>query len=69
MTREERHQQFTEDMEDAGYRVRDYQGRNYYHGPAIRLEEARDFQDVVRATKLHLTTDQMGKHGMIVYPA
>ena len=68
MTRDERYRQFTDDMQDAGHRVTHYAGRNFYKGPAVEID-ADDFQDVIRATKLHLTTDTLGKHGMVVYPA
>lgn len=67
MTNEGKYQQFTADMRDAGYVVKHYDGRNFYHGPAVEID-ADDFQDVVRATKLLLVSDQMGKRGLVVYP-
>ena len=62
-----RHRRFVENMEDAGYQIQHYQGRDYYQGPAIFVDRS-EFQDVVRATKLPLVTDQMGKSGLVVYP-
>jgi hypothetical protein len=63
----ERHQQFTADMELAGYEVRDYQGRFYYSGPAVEVDR-NELQDVIRATSVPLQWDSMGKTGLIVYP-
>ena len=67
MTQEpRRYQQFREDMREAGYEVEEYNGRYFYRGPAVRCD---DLQDAIRATKVRLQSDQMGKHGYIVYPA
>ena len=74
MTKEERYEQFMDDMEEAGYDIEeDYQGRSYYEGPAVRIEGGirsvhAELQDVIRATKLYLQWDEMGSDGLVVYP-
>lgn len=55
--------QFVADMEDAGFEVEHYRGRNFWTGPAVRGE----MQDVARATKVRIQTDSMGL-GVICYP-
>ena len=66
MIKEERHAKFKEDMELAGFDVRNYQGRNYYDGPAVDCSYDQE-QDVIRATTLKLTSDSMG-FGLVIYP-
>lgn len=66
LPKEQRYQQFREDMEDAGFDVEDYGGRNYYEGPAVRIEQG-DLQNVIRSTSVKLQWDQLGL-GLIVYP-
>ena len=66
MTKTERHEKFTEDMEAAGFEIKNYRGRNYYDGPAVVCEYKQE-QDVIRATTLRLTSDSMGK-GLVIYP-
>jgi len=67
MFENERYNQFAEDMEDAGFEVDyDYHGRAYYVGPAVRIERHEE-QAVIRATKISLRCDSMGK-GLIMYP-
>ena len=61
-----KHQQFTEDMEAAGYEVKPYRGRNFYDGPSVRIDRA-ELQDVIRVTAVRLQTDQLGL-GLVVYP-
>ena len=58
------YQQFVADMSKAGLEVRDYRGRNFYHGPSVDCE---DIQDVIRATKVKVCWDNMGL-GFVVYP-
>jgi hypothetical protein len=67
MTKEERYEQFTKDMESAGHEVEHYDGRNFYHGPSVTID-SDDLQDVIRSTKINLQWDSMGKSGMTVYP-
>lgn len=62
----ERHQDFQEDMEDAGYEVREYRGRFYYHGPAVSCG-MDEFQNVLSATEADCLWDDLGL-GKIVYP-
>ena len=58
---------FTEDMEEADRDVEYYNGRNFYHGPAIRCDES-ELQDVIRETEVKVQWDTMGKSGLIIYP-
>lgn len=67
-TEPKRYWRFRQDMDTAGYAVEEYRGRNYYQGPAIQYE-GYDLQNVIRATTVRLQTDQLGKSGLIVYPA
>lgn len=60
------HEQFREDMEEAGYEVRDYGGRMFWRGPAVYVAH-HELQDVVRATNVRLQTDSMGLD-VVVYP-
>lgn len=62
----ERFQEFQEDMEEAGYEVEEYDGRFYYHGPAVRCDKD-EFQEVLSATKVACSWDDMGL-GKIIYP-
>ena len=56
-------------METAGYKWEDYNGRYYYHGPAVRTDEDNGptLQDVIRATKVALQWDNLARD-WIVYP-
>jgi hypothetical protein len=56
--------QFVKDMEAAGLDVEHYQGRSFWEGPAVRVE---DIQDALCETKIKCQHDNMGK-GFIVYP-
>ena len=64
-------EQFVEDMENAGIEYDgEYNGRFFYHGPAVRTNE-KGFptrQDVIRATKVKLQWDNLGLD-FIIYPA
>lgn len=56
--------QFVEDMENASLEVDHYRGRNFWQGPAVRV----DFlQDALSETKVKCQWDNMGL-GYIVYP-
>lgn len=62
--------EFARDMEELGLDVEHYHGRFSWEGPAVRIGGRRndfDLQDVIRATKVKVQTDQMGL-GLIVYP-
>lgn len=56
-------------MERAGYDVREYHGRFFYHGPAVSTNESDGptLQDVIRATKVSVQWDNLGLD-YIVYP-
>ena len=63
------HERFANDMKLAGYKVNgDYHGRWFYEGPAIVVEK-EELQSAIRATKVNLQWDEMGKSGLVVYPA
>ena len=63
-----KHNKFIEDMEEAGFDIRpDYEGRNFYKGPAVTCSHS-EFQDVIRATEVRLLSDNLGLD-LIVYPA
>ena len=66
MAKKHDHEQFREDMEAAGYEVRDYGGRMYWKGPAVHVG-ADELQDVIRATSVRVQTDSMGRD-LVVYP-
>lgn len=68
MTKQERHAKFTDDMDNGGYGVEDYRGRNFYEGPAVRIDDASELQDVIRATDVQLQWDQLGRDSLIIYP-
>lgn len=61
-----KNEQFKNDMIEAGYEVRTYQGRGFWKGYAVSVERY-DFQDVARATRVRLQQDSLGL-GIIVYP-
>jgi hypothetical protein len=63
----ERHQQFAADMELAGYEVHDYRGRNFYSGPAVKVDHV-ELQDVIQATSVPLQWDRFGETGLVIYP-
>jgi hypothetical protein len=55
---------FVQDMEKAGLEVEHYQGRNFWKGPAVRVDV---IQDAFSHTKVRCQQDSMGM-GAIVYP-
>jgi hypothetical protein len=58
------HLRFVEDMEAAGLEVRHYEGRFFYSGPAVFVD---DIQDALSHTKVPCQWDHMGL-GFVVYP-
>lgn len=67
---EDIYEQFVADMQRAGIECEEYNGRFFYHGPAVNTNE-KGFptcQDVIRATKIELQWDNMGMD-FVVYPA
>ena len=63
----ERYNRFVDDMKEEGFKVEHYSGRCYYNGPAVRVREYDDPDDVIRATKVGIQRDSMGL-GQILYP-
>jgi hypothetical protein len=63
----ERYNRFVEDMNEEGLKVEHYSGRSYFNGPAVRIGQYEDEDEVIRATKVKLQRDSMGL-GMILYP-
>jgi hypothetical protein len=55
---------FMRDMKRAGLRMRAYNGRWFWHGPAARVDHV---SDALQATKVKCQWDNLGK-GYIVYP-
>lgn len=55
---------FVQDVEDAGYEWREYQGRYYYNGPGVVVSSTCELDDV---TSVSLQWDNMGLD-YIVYP-
>ena len=60
--------QFRIDMSRADRDIRFYEGRYRYNGWATRAEDIDDVQGIIRATKVALQWDHLGKRGFIVYP-
>jgi hypothetical protein len=58
------HRQFVEDMEAAGMEVRHYEGRDFYRGPAV---DVNDIQDALSKTTVKCRWDNLGR-GFIVHP-
>jgi hypothetical protein len=58
------HRQFVLDMEAAGLVVRHFEGRNFYQGPAVEVD---DIQDALSRTTVRCQWDHRGL-GFIVYP-
>lgn len=63
----ERFNRFVEDMLEEGLKVEHYSGRFYFNGPAVRIGQYDDEDEVIRATKVKVQRDSMGL-GMILYP-
>lgn len=60
------HKRFVADMQAINFRVRDYYGRNFYHGPAVTCSQD-SLQTVIRATTVKVQWDSLGRD-LIVYP-
>lgn len=58
------HEQFKQDMWDAGLEVFDYKGRDSYHGPAVTVPVIEDAMD---QTAVSCQWDRMGLE-FVVYP-
>lgn len=61
-----RYVKFVKDMRKAGFEVRSYEPRGMRSEcPGVNCEPSQ-LQDIIRATKQHISTDSMGK-GIIAY--
>ena len=58
------HQRFIRDMEKAGLEIRHYDGRSWWAGPAVVVD---DISDAMSVTRVPCQFDNMGRH-FIVYP-
>ncbi len=71
MTTPKRHQEFIDQVREAGWPKQDlqldYHGRFFYVGPALVLPK-EDLQEIIRATTMELEWDDMGRDSYIVYP-
>lgn len=67
LTKAEARDRFRSEMEADGFDVEDYQGRNFYHGPAVRVVDWGGVERVESLTSVEVQNDQMGL-GYIVYP-
>ena len=52
------------DMRKAGLKIRYYEGRNFWKGPAVSVDHA---QAALSETKVRCQWDSLGR-GVIVYP-
>ncbi len=59
------YEKFTEVMKGAGLEVEHYEGRNFYKGPAVRVDDLETVLSVKGSIRVQW--DNMGK-GWIVYP-
>jgi len=58
---------FVERAKEAGFEVEHYHGRNFWEGPAVRVRDSYEAQELIRATSMRLQSDNMGL-GFIYYP-
>lgn len=58
--------QFADEVGDI-YLVEPYAGRFYWEGPAVRADNERELQEIIRATTVPVQWDSLGL-GYIVYP-
>lgn len=61
------HEKFVQDMNEAGYETKYYRGRFFYQGPAVKCEQD-ELQDIIRATRIVLQWDDLGRTGLVIYP-
>ena len=61
---DENYRRFVAECYDAGFPITHYDGRNFYHGPAVIVD---DVQSVIRATQVKVLWDNMGLD-WVVYP-
>src|SRR5580704_12589734 len=58
----ENYNTFSRECKKAGLDIREYHGRNNYHGPAV---ETDDLQSVLKATTVNCLWDSFGKSNII----
>lgn len=58
------HKQFIQDMQNAGLELQTYEGRWFWKGPAVVVDQ---LQDAMQETKVRLKWDNLGL-GYIVHP-
>jgi hypothetical protein len=63
------HELFIADMRESGFTCEDYHGRHFYHGPCVSVKGRDALQEVIRATRVPLQWDTLGKSGYVIYPA
>ncbi len=59
-----KYEKFRRECEEVGFDVWHYRGRYFYEGPAVSVH---DIQDVIRATTVKVTWDNLGLD-YVVYP-
>jgi len=67
MSTQDRYSVFRTDMIRADREIREYRGRNFFHGPAVDVGTFDEVQSMIRETTIPLQWDTLGK-GFIVYP-
>lgn len=60
-------EQFCIDMLKANFTVKQYYGRLFYKGWAVKCRREQ-LQNVIRATSVNLQWDDMGRGGLVIYP-
>ena len=58
--------QVVDEVQDV-WLVEAYAGRFYWFGPAVRADDERELQEIIRATEVEVQWDSLGE-GYIVYP-
>lgn len=67
LTRVEARERFRREMEEDGFEVEEYEGRDFYSGPAVRVGDRDDIERIEEISSCRVRYDQMGL-GFIVYP-
>ncbi len=67
LTKAEARDRFRREMEEEGFDVEDYSGRNFYNGPAVRVPDRDGIERIENLSSCRVQYDQMGL-SFIVYP-